>query len=54
MKGVNNMDFLKGTILGMMAGAVVAYMNTSAIDNAVRFSRRKYKKMMKRYQFITR
>lgn len=48
------MNFLKGTILGMVAGAVVAYMNTSTIDDAVRVGKKKYKKMMRRYNFMTK
>ncbi|MEG2348486.1 MAG: hypothetical protein RSB67_02430 [Clostridia bacterium] len=45
------MNFVKGTMIGMFAGAVVGAMNSNTIMKMYFKGRKGYKKMIKRYGF---
>lgn len=49
MKGVDNMDFAKGALIGIVAGTVVGVMNRNYIMSMIKDGKNKMKKMKKKY-----
>ena len=45
------MDFIKGTMIGLAIGTFIGFNNEEKIEDMIRQSRRKYKKMMKKYPY---
>ncbi|MEG0220839.1 MAG: hypothetical protein RR922_01710 [Clostridia bacterium] len=45
------MDFIKGTVIGMAIGTFLGFYNEDKIDEVLRYSKKRYKKMMKRYNY---
>lgn len=45
------MNFIKGTMLGLAIGTVIGFNNEEKIDQMLRYSKKKYKKMMKKYPY---
>lgn len=41
------MNFVKGAMLGMMAGAIVGAMNSNTINDVIKKGKNKFKKMTK-------
>ena len=49
MKGGNDMNFLKGAMMGIVAGAIVGVMNSDSIMKMFSKGSRQVKKMAKKY-----
>lgn len=49
MRGVDFMNFIKGAMLGMVAGTVVGVMNSNSLKDMVKKGKNKFKKMAKSY-----
>lgn len=45
------MSFVKGTMMGMLAGTVVGAMNSNKLMKLYFKGRKEYRKMMRRYGF---
>lgn len=45
------MEFIKGTILGMMAGAVVGAMNSDFLYDTFKNGKKEFKKIKRKFSF---
>ena len=48
-KEINNMNFLKGTIIGMIAGACIGYMENESICKIMKKGEKEFKKMKRKF-----
>lgn len=49
MKGVDDMHFVKGVMIGMVAGTIVGMMNSDSLYYALNMGKKQVKKMKRRY-----
>ncbi|MEG1009772.1 MAG: hypothetical protein RSE41_06735 [Clostridia bacterium] len=43
------MDFIKGTILGIVTGMVLGAMNSDSVYKAIRMGKKQYKRFKRKY-----